>query len=219
MATFTTDPSPTAVKLFIAITISTNYDDILQYILPQNQKFFDKWIIVTHKDDKKTIDLIDKFNFKNVELLFFDFYADGKIFNKGGAIKFAQKTIPSSNIGDVLLLDSDILLPDNFNDIIKNIDTKNDVLYGVRKRLDFHSYANLMSGKQDHSYIGNFHGFFQLYKFNPSYLYNDSINCSQCDLDFANLFETKQIIKDLLVKHLGKNAVNWDKRDKTDFVH
>lgn len=66
----------------ICITVSVNYDNLLDIILPQNAKFFKKWYIVTHKDDQKTIDIIKKHNINCVEILYFDFY-DGAIFNKG----------------------------------------------------------------------------------------------------------------------------------------
>ena len=41
----------------IAITVSTNYEDILKIIIPQNAKFFKKWIIITKVDDIKTINI------------------------------------------------------------------------------------------------------------------------------------------------------------------
>ena len=80
----------------VAITVSTKYDDLLEIIMPQNHKFFDKWYIVTHKNDIKTIDVINKFNYSNVITLYYDFYLDAK-FNKGGAIKYCQKEISKLN--------------------------------------------------------------------------------------------------------------------------
>jgi hypothetical protein len=36
----------------IPITVSTNYDDLLNIIIPQNYKFFEKWYIITDENDK-----------------------------------------------------------------------------------------------------------------------------------------------------------------------
>jgi hypothetical protein len=174
----------------IAITVSTNYHDILEHVLPNNAKLFDKWIIVTHQNDHKTINTIRKFNFDNVQILFFDFYSNGKIFNKGGAIRFAQQTIPCDYNGPLLLLDSDILLPNDFKQIVLNANIGYRALYGVTCRYDFYSYDNLILNKIDYRYTG-FHGFFQLYRFKPNILYKDSYNCAQCDLDFNSLFHSK----------------------------
>jgi hypothetical protein len=43
----------------IAITVSTNYHDLLKIIIPQNYKFFDKWYIITCIDDMDTIAVIN----------------------------------------------------------------------------------------------------------------------------------------------------------------
>lgn len=59
--------------MLVAITVSTNYDDLLKFIVPQNYKFFDTWYIITDKSDEKTIKVINDFNYKNIELMFFNF--------------------------------------------------------------------------------------------------------------------------------------------------
>ena len=199
----------------IAITVSTNYDDILNMILPQNAPFFNKWYIITHIEDKATKEVIKKYNFNNVECLYYNFYANNKVFNKGGAIKNCQLYLSSLNYeGDILLLDSDIYLPDNFNEIINKKVIKENTLYGPEKRLDYHSLESFHNDKVDDNVYKpeEFLGFFQLYKNNKKLLYKDSENCSQCDLDFIDLFKDKIIIDNLIVKHLGKARINWDGR-------
>ena len=206
----------------IAITVSTNYDDLLKIIMPQNYKFFDKWYIITNKDDEDTIKIIKYYNFNNIEILFFDFYANNNIFNKGGAIRFCQEQININYNGNILILDSDIFLPNNFDEIINNISIKDDTLYGTYQRNDFYSYTNFINKKIDSLYWGSleFHGYFQLYKFNKNFLYEDSYNCSCCDLIFHKYFQNKEIIKDLTVSHLGERLVNWNGRKyKTDFLN
>jgi len=205
----------------IAITVSTNYDDILDIIIPQNYKFFEKWYIITDKNDTNTINVINKHNCSNIFILFYNFHENNKCFNKGGAIRYCQREI-IGNLGyngDVLILDSDIWLPDNFIEIVNDTSIHDDTIYGSNTRHDFHSYENFKNNVVDFDYTGKLHGFFQLYKYDKNKLYNESNNCSECDLFFLNRFSKKVILSNLNVCHLGKNGVNWDKRiDKTDFI-
>ena len=207
----------------IAITVSTNYDNILELIIPQNYIFFEKWYIITDKNDTKSIDVINNFNFPNIHILFYEFYENNKIFNKGGAIKYCQKEIIGSlnYDGNILLLDSDIWLPDNFNEIIKDIVVEYNQLYGTNKRYDYYSYENFKNNRIDFDYpwSKDFQGYFQLYKYDINKSYEDSDNCSACDLRFLKFFTKKNILYELNVSHLGKHGVNWNKRiDKNDFI-
>ena len=86
----------------IGITVSTNYDDILNIIMPQNYKFFEKWYIITDEKDIKTLEVIKKYNYSNVEVIFYDFYANNKKFNKGGAIRYVQEKRSSRGLKDLL---------------------------------------------------------------------------------------------------------------------
>ena len=114
----------------IAITTSTRFDDLLAICLPHNYLFFKKWYIVTHEKDTKTINVVNTFkathdNRECIELLFFDFFAGKRAFNKGGAIRYAQMII-NERFQDypILLIDSDIVLPDNFLDTMRSIQPK-----------------------------------------------------------------------------------------------
>ena len=207
----------------IAITVSTNYDDLLQIIIPQNYKFFYKWYIITHKNDNKTIDVIKNFNFDNIIILYYDFYANGATFNKGGAIKYCQeKIIPNLEYKEnILLLDSDIFLPNNFLKIINNIEIKNDILYGTYKRLDYYSYYNLRNNIVDFYYpwSNHFLGYFQLYKYNETFLYDDSEDCRICDFHFQKNFKNGITIPRLVVAHLGKDNKHFlGRKNKDDFM-
>jgi hypothetical protein len=221
----------------IAISVSTNYDDLLAIILPQNCKFFTKWYIITRPDDEKTIRVAEKY--PNVELLFFDFFKPitttelivldrrsrrrriarehviTPTFNKGGAIRMCQQKLTEEGyLGPVLLLDSDIYLPDIFPTIIESLTIDNATLYGTTARYDYHSKFAFENRFPDSIYPGSqeFHGYFQLYRHEPTLLYNESNNCSTCDIDFRALFPHKNIIKNMCVYHLGKPGVNWNMR-------
>ena len=209
-------------KNIIAITISTNYSDLLDIVLPQNHKFFYKWLIVTDEKDIDTINIIKKYNFSNVIIIFFNLYSDGLNFNQGGGIRLCQKILNKSNYnGIVLNIDSDIYLPDNFNNLINNIDIQPDTIYGTENRNDFFSLEHLTNNIVDSEFKNaqEFQGYFQLYIYNPKITANNNINCSQWDSDFKDNFQNKIIIKNLCVSHLGLSGIHWNgRKDKTDFI-
>ena len=196
----------------ICITVSVHYDDLLNIILPQNCKFFDKWYIVTDKNDYKTIQVINKYAYPNVEILYFDFKKNST-FNKGGGINYALNMIKEDET--VLLLDSDIFIDDFFVKYL-NYDFKNDTLYSF-KRYDYYNYDNFINGVHDNIYPIDFMGFFQLFKKN-NYTYDNSQNCRECDAKFAKLFKNK-ILLEGIVKHLGRDNINHFGRNNTnDFI-
>ena len=211
----------------IAITVSTNYEDILKIIIPQNAKFFKKWIIITRKEDTKTINVVNESNCNNIELLYFNFnLLDGKktTFNKGGAIRLGQEHIYKNKDYDdniILILDSDIYLPNNFATIVNKIKIENNTLYGSSKRRDYWSEEHFKKNIVDFDYIYCRHilGYFQMYKVNPIYLYNKSTDCSTCDKQFTFGFKRLIIIENVEVKHLGKAYTNWKGRvSHKDFI-
>ena len=126
--------------MLVCITVSTNYHDILQVIMSQDVKFIDKWFIITSKNDKSTINLIQ--NNKNITVLFYDFENNNNKFDKGGAIRSVQEKI--YNLYSeclILLMDSDIYLPDNFINVIKSTKFNVNKLYHPSKRLDFYKLS------------------------------------------------------------------------------
>lgn len=213
--------------MLICITVSTNYSDILQVILSQNLKFIDKWFIITSKSDNSTVNLIQ--NNDKIVVLYYDFQNDNNTFDKGGAIKMAQEHIYGMYSEClILLLDSDIYLPNNFLHVIMNLLDRSllkaNILFHPKKRLDFYKLSDFYEKTNyfDYPWMTDFQGFFQLYYHdtkmnNTNYLYQTSHNCSSCDLLFKNQFCEKEHI-DIAVYHLGKNGVNWNGRKEIDFV-
>lgn len=199
----------------IAITVCVNYSDILKHTICQNSKFLKKWYIITDKNDKDTIRLINKLKISNVTLLYYNHFFVNAKFNKGGAIKCIQEYTDNEHTNsNILILDSDIYLPDNFLEKLPIIIEEN-TLYGVKERLDYWSYDDYINDKNPHKYIygDKFVGFFQLYNnSNTELKYKDSNNCSTCDMEFLRLFPNKIHI-DISVKHLGRDGVNWNGRN------
>lgn len=200
----------------IAITVSTNYSDLIPYILKANTDFFKKWIFVTDAKDTKTINEIPKNN--KFDILFSDFKRNGAVFNKGAAIRHAQETAHKEYPDDwYLLIDSDICLDESFNYIKDNLDSFNkDCIYGSNNRKNFTKLSDYMrdlNGKNYNCFVCE--GFFQLYY--KHLLYSDSNNASECDLSFAQNFTCKQVLDNVRCKHLGSNGVNWYGRKSSDF--
>ena len=197
------------------ITVSVNYDNLLDIILPQNARFFKKWYIVTHKDDQKTIDVINKWGMSNVEILYFDFY-DGAVFNKGGGIRYAQSRIRNGE--KVLILDSDIFIPDGFAKYL-DMELESRTLYSL-ERYDYYTYKDFAENIGGKRYDSTFMGFFQLYKHESHHLYNHSDSCRVCDANFADFFPVKKMLDETtIIKHLGRDNVNHFGRKSTDDFH
>jgi hypothetical protein len=201
----------------VAITVSTGYDDLLELILPKNQEYFEKWIIVTDKKDSATKALISQF--PNIDVISLRFKTLGRVFNKGLGVRKAQlhayRNFPNSWY---LLLDSDIILSDEFSYIVKHLDVlPKDALYGCNVRRDFSKLSELRLGINFSEYFhgGEIHGYFQLYT--KKYLYRDSIDASWCDLQFGKLFSTHTLMNEFHCDHLGMKG-NWTGRKSRDFV-
>ena len=99
----------------IGITVSTKYSDLLAVIVPLNLPKLEKWYIVTHKDDKATIELCQKY--PKIEVLYYDFYSKPQWkFNKGGALRYAQQVVYAKHPNAwYLVFDSDIILPEGIS--------------------------------------------------------------------------------------------------------
>lgn len=200
----------------IAITVSVDYSNLLDIILPQNYKFFDKWYIVTEETDQKTLDVIRKYGYENVEVLFFDFRKEST-FNKGGGIQFALDKIEKDKT--VLLLDSDIYIDDIFSRYL-DFPIEDDVLYSFT-RYDYYTYDHFKRDIVDNVYQINFMGFFQLFKHTKKYRYQNSDNCRVCDSEFSLQFNNrnKKLFTGKVIKHLGRDNVNhFGRKNLDDFV-
>ena len=203
----------------IAITVSTNYSDILPFALEANLGYFERWFIVTDKNDEKTIKLLEQE--EKVEIVLFDFKNYGCVFNKGGAVRAAQELAYEQFPDEwYLLVDSDICLTE---DIAQFVDINfaifdEETIYGagIRHEFRFLSDYKKHSNYLDFPYANQLQGYFQLYK--KKVFYAQSYDCSQCDLLFLENFEKHSILKKMVVCHLG-SAGNWTGREiGSDFV-
>ena len=201
----------------IGITVSVNYDDILKHIIYQNSKLLKLWYIVTAPEDKNTIDLVNNSGLLNVKLLLFNDFKKGGPFNKGGALRFGQEHVYKTHGEDnnILILDSDIYLPDNMLEILAN-GIKDDTIYSAFERFDYHTLDDFINRK-NHKRAWNekdILGFFQLYKGSLKYMYEPSATCGMCDETFRNKFGKNKELLNINVCHLGIARISWRGRDK-----
>ena len=200
----------------IAITVSTNFSDLVPIIINANERFFKHWYWVTDPNDQATIDLIPK-NDKHT-ILYWDFRNRGVAFDKGGALRLAQATAFKEYPDEWYLgIDSDIALyPDFFVDTSKLDPTK---LYGAAYRHHFYTKNNFDNGLVDDYETNTWPwGFFQLYKVKN--YYTNSYDCSLCDDRFiscwGNTHEIREqnvvLLENVICRHMGKKNQHWQGR-------
>lgn len=198
----------------IAITISVNYADKLSYII-DNARFFKKWYFVTKTSDNDTINYLKNTKYNNIEILFYDdFYINNAKFNKSGALNYAQKILHKLYPNDwMLMLDSDIILPENFNEYI-NKTMHTNKLYGIIRR-DCNTKNDLINKKYnsgEYNCVYSFVGCYQLYHNKSIYYPEFSTGCGDCDMIFIGNFKNREIFKDTFCIHLGLGGINWEGR-------
>lgn len=201
----------------IGICVSYNYLETLKIMLPINYIHFTRLYIITQKDDIKTIEYCKQF--RNIEVVFFNFKTKKANFNKGAALIKLQKIIyniyPDSWY---FILDSDVILPINFLDILTNTNLDENTIYGgyrnnlnklsdinmfYENNFNFDKHNKLLSNVNSRLIIGSF----QLYK--QKYYYQESDDShfygADYDIEFSNLFKHKQLLQ-IIYLHLGKES-------------
>ena len=136
------------------------------------------------------------------------------VFDKGGAIRSVQKfLIPKHNLTEndfILILDSDIVLPSNFLEILSKHEFEYDTIYGANRQ-DYLFLSDFLENKNETIYTQMQEaGFFQLYKYDPEKLTKCTIDCGWVDFEFKLQFSKSNTISDLWTKHLGIAGINWE---------
>jgi len=126
----------------VALCVSYNYFDTLKFMLPVNYLHFYKIYILTQSDDTNTINFCKQFD--NVEILLYNFKNNNKVFDKYGAMRYAQ-TIMYKEYPDCwyVNIDSDIILPNNLIDILISEKLNPDCIYGASRIVLHKSYELL----------------------------------------------------------------------------
>jgi hypothetical protein len=185
-------------KKIEAIIVCKNYSDYLEITLPLNQSHFDNIVIVTSVDDEETKNLCKKLDINFI--VYNDFNKNGAKFNFGGARSFGLQNLKYNDW--VIILDGDIIMPQNFREIfnIDNLDIEK--FYGSYRRFipsynDYKDLLNNIKSKEIFEAIeGSGCGFWQCFNLNSSVakhyginnLYHDSYSAEQVDIDFMKLW-------------------------------
>jgi len=113
----------------VGVTISVNYANCLERILPFNLRHLESLIVVTSPDDIATKEVCSRY--PNIRVIETDiFYRHGAKFNKGAAIEIALMSIPKDKW--CLIFDADICFPaDMF--LLEALDK--ECLYGASRTL------------------------------------------------------------------------------------
>jgi hypothetical protein len=184
--------------------------------LAANRKLFEKYYAVTKKEDTETLEVCKKYN---VDVhIFEDTNHRKSVFNKSAMIwQLQQKLHKEYPNSWILLIDSDICLPSNFEEIWEkacNYGMDKYALYGMF-RDDYWEYTDFIESKNGRPYDGpNFVGFFQLYYDKTKYYPKDSNDASMCDMYFLSSFNRRyHLTPHERVRHLGRASVNHKGRN------
>jgi hypothetical protein len=218
-----TPPSKNTSLSLVCLCVSYKYLDTLQFMLPVNYLHFDCIYLITQEDDVETIEFCKQFS--NVKVLFYDFKNNNKSFDKYGALNYGQNEMyreyPESWY---LIMDADIILPNNIIDILLHGNLKADCLYGgIRNNLlkssELLNKQQILKNNYNYQYNNilwksntppSIIGCFQLYK--KHVFHSDTFdNAGFGDYDFGyknfNLFCN---IQNIVYFHLGSSGVNWN---------
>ena len=202
----------------VAITVSTNYSDLLDICLEANSSWFDKWIVITQESDTRTRDVLAKH--PEVKVLFWDPTKDGAVFDKGSGVqigqRYAYQMFPNSWY---LLIDSDIVLEGIPSTFVNSLNQRSPQgLYGI-ERWDYKSLDDLKLKTNSKKYTDSekFNGYFQLYS--TPYLYTRSKDAGVCDLKFRALFRERELLASPKGSHMGQES-HWRGRPAAadDFI-
>lgn len=144
-------------------------------------------------------------------------------FDKGAAIRSIQKFhILKENPTEkdiILLLDSDVLLPDNFKTELKYAEFNENTLYGARRK-DFMFYSDLIENKNSKPFNQfGLAGFFQLYKYDSTKLCKRTHDAGWVDAEFKSQFKFEYVFENIVVSHLGCGGMNWKGKMAETFLH
>jgi hypothetical protein len=217
-------PKKNTIFPLTGLCVSYNYFDTLKFMLPINYLHFEQIYLITQIDDIITIEFCKQFS--NVTVLFYNFKNNNKVFDKYGAIKYAQQIMYKKYPNNwYLIIDSDIILPNNFIDIL-NKDLNPECIYGATrnnllKSSELLYKTDILSNKKNINFIFNniLHvkykppsilGCFQLYK-KKCYQNANFNNAGHGDYDFGyKNFKLFCNLENILYFHLGPSQKNWN---------
>lgn len=129
-----------------AVMVCVNYADFLEHTVQLNRHHFDSFVVVTHFDDRATHRVCDRHGLTCVKTD--EMYHQGDDFNKGVAINLGLARL--RHTGWVCHLDADIILPNNFRNLLRKSALDHECIYGA-DRINvpsFEEYEKLVAHSQ-----------------------------------------------------------------------
>ncbi len=215
-----------------AVTVSVDFDDMLDVTLAVNHPHLDTLIVVTSHEDKKTQAVCHKHGAICVQTDLFS--KNGRKFNKGAAINAGFNYF--QYFGFRLHIDSDIMLPDNFRRLLFNHHhLATDTIYGAdrvdvigRDEIDAvrsggpqHRHKVLVESQQARKIGARFLcplngylplGYFQLWHAKCQKAYPYSLGtAAHDDTMFSALWprNRRQVLPGVLVYHVLERPARW----------
>ena len=187
-----------------AVTVSIDYSDYLSKII-SNKEIINNWLIITHKDDTKTINICKD---NKIEYIYSEKIYQNAQFAKCKAINEGLEKI--TPVDWILHLDSDIKLPENFYDVIDEHVNDKTTIYGSRRYDDDGNDTSIMMGLP---HPGWSVGFFQLWHSSEKNIYTDpGYTNTEGDVEHDRSFEKRFILPLNLidVQEIRNNPkLNW----------
>lgn len=199
--------------------ICVDYADYLQHTLPRNKDYFDKMVVVTNEKD---IDTINVCKDNNVECILTDkMYINGNKFNKGAALNEGFNKLSKKDW--ICTFDADIILQEDFRNLIEKEELNKDLLYGTQ-RVKIRYYEDFLLWEKNEpiklSYKDPCYasGFFQLFNIESKFLkdknniYPNNIKDALGDIHFRSYWGDNKF---------GKTTENMVKLNKyiTHVIH
>lgn len=211
------------IRSLCIFIVCVNYSDKLRFILQpfQKQPSIQKIFVVTSADDIETaIACQDLAQSLPIVCHTFDFQHQGAAFDKGCALAHIQ-TLGHLEAHDAyLILDADILVPNEFFDCLRTFPWSTNSLYGAKWRDIYDSYPNLVRKAHISRDITKtfFPGYFQLYTRGIMPVYPHSDHAGSCDVSFFKLWPKDHThVLPISVSHLGIIGRHWSGIQGIDF--
>lgn len=229
-----------------AVTTCVDYADFLAHSILWNKAQFDRWVVVTSGEDRRTRDLCEH---HNIECVVSDaFFAGDRAFAKAAGINAGLARLDRD--GWVAHLDADIVLPPRARQLLERAELDPQAIFGADRMLceSFEEWCRYLAWPEvQHScntfiQAGDFRlgprighlgedgwapiGFFQLWHPGTSgrHLYPDHGNVDRSDMAFARQWPRgrRHLVPELVAIHLAPEAeavmgANWRGRKTPHF--
>jgi hypothetical protein len=204
-------PPPRRIQ---ALCVSVNYADFLECIAP-NIRHFERWLVVTDEKDTRTQEVCRRHGME--VLISKRLYENDAAFHKAAALNEGLEALDQD--AWVAVMDSDILLPNDFRARLDAQELDPSCLYGLSGRRvcrtlhEFQAMAACEPWADNLIYTTFVIGYFNLFHLGQEqnrYPEGGSDDASTYDVEFSNAFPAaKRRYLPFVCLHAGEASLNW----------